>query len=156
MDGWRRYLELRIRAKTGLSSGVVVWALVALLGAILTFVFAMVTAYIWLADLYEPLVAALLLGGLFLLISVLALVLCAWTHNRNMSRAQLELATRRSAPWLDPRLMAPMLQASRSVGGPKLLALVAIGFLVAGIGMQWLRHDRLAAIKSGADQPFAS
>jgi hypothetical protein len=154
MDGWRRYLELRIRAKTGLSSGVFVWAFIALLGAVVTFVFVLVTAYVWLADRYEPLIAALMLSGVFLLITILALVACAWTHNRIIARAELELATRRSTPWLDPRLMAGALQASRAVGGPKFVAVAAVALIATGIGLQWFRHDRLAAIYGGSGRPF--
>jgi hypothetical protein len=154
MDSWRKYLELRIRAKTGLSSGVFVWAFIALLGAVVTFVFVLVTAYVWLANRYEPLVAALILTGLFLLLTIVALVACAWTHNRIIARAKLELATRRSSPWLDPRVMAGALQASRAVGGRKFVALAAVAFIAAGIGLQWIRHDRLAAINGNSGRPF--
>src|SRR5262245_11491194 len=156
MDNWRRYLELRIRAKTGLSSGVFVWALIALLCGIVTFVFVLVTAYVWLADRYEPLIAALILSGVFLLTTLIAALASIWTHNRNIARAKLELAVRQSTPWLDPRLMAGALQASRAVGGPKLLALAAVAFVAAGIGMQWIRHDRVAAINGGSGRPFTS
>jgi hypothetical protein len=154
MDNWRRYLELRIRAKIGLSSGVFIWALIGLLCGIVTFVFVLVTAYVWLADRYEPLIAAIVLSGIFLLTTLIAAVASIWTHNRNIARAKLELATRRSTPWLDPRLMAGALQASRAVGGPKLLALAAVAFLAAGIGMQWLRHDRMVAINGSSGGPF--
>src|SRR5262245_14650252 len=123
MDSWRKYLELRIRAKTGLSSGVLIWAVLASLGGVLTFVFVLVSAFIWLADKYEPLLAALILCGLFLLITVIALIACAWSHKRVIARAELQLALRRSTPWLEPRVVAGALQASRAVGGPKLLAL---------------------------------
>jgi hypothetical protein len=154
MDNWRRYIELRIRAKTGLGSGVFVWALIALLGAVVTCVFVLVTTYIWLAERYEPFIAALMLSGLFLLITIIAIVACIWTHNRIIARAELELATRRSTPWLDPRLMAGALQASRAVGGPKLVALAAVTLVAVGIGMQWMRHDKLAAINGGSGRPF--
>src|SRR5262245_12451960 len=135
MDSWRKYLELRVRAKTGLSSAVLIWALLALLGGILTFVFLLVTAYVWLAERYEPLLAALILGGLFLLLTIVALVACIWSHNKVIERAELQLAMRKSNPWLEPRVVAGALQASRAVGGPKLLAVVAAAFLAAGIGM---------------------
>jgi hypothetical protein len=149
MDSWRKYLQLRVRAKTGLSTGVLIWAVIALLGGILTFVFVLVTAFVWLAERYEPLLAALILGGLFLLLTLVALLACVWSHKRVIARAELQLAMRRSTPWLEPRVVAGALQASRAVGGPKLLALAAVGFLAVGIGMQWLRHERLAAAIDG-------
>ncbi len=64
MGGWRRYLELQAKAKTGLSSDLFVWALVAVVFGVVTFGFVLATAFIWLADRYEPLIAALALGGI--------------------------------------------------------------------------------------------
>jgi hypothetical protein len=145
MDSWRRYLQLRVKAKTGLSPAVLAFAAVALLCGILTFVFVLVTAFIWLAERYEPLLAALILTGLFLLITIVALLACIWSHNRSMERARQELAARPTAPWLEPPLVAATLQASRAVGGPRLLALATVLFLAAGIATQWRRHERLAA-----------
>jgi hypothetical protein len=84
------------------------------------------------------------LAGGFLLITLIALACVAWSQRRTVERAELELATRRAAPWLEPRLVAGALQASRAIGGPKLVALVAVTVLAAGFGLQWLGHDRSA------------
>ena len=47
MGGWRRYLELQAQAKTGLSSGLVVWALLAVVFGVLTAGFVLLIAFIW-------------------------------------------------------------------------------------------------------------
>jgi hypothetical protein len=66
MGGWRRYLELQAQAKTGLSSGLFVWALLAVVFGVLTAGFVLLIAFIWLAERYSPLTAAILLASLFL------------------------------------------------------------------------------------------
>ena len=142
MGGWRRYLELQAKAKTGLSSGLVVWAVLAVVFGAVTFGFILVTAFIWLADSYGPLLAALALGGFFLLITIIALVCGVWSHRRTIARAELALAARRNAPLLDPRLLPAALQLGRTIGARKLVPLIAIGILAVGVGMQWFgRHE---------------
>jgi hypothetical protein len=81
MESWRRYLELRVKAKTGLTSAVLTSPALALLVGILTAAFVLVTAFVWLAEKYDPLTAALVLCGLFLLLTIIALIACAWAHN---------------------------------------------------------------------------
>jgi hypothetical protein len=66
MGGWRRYLELQAQAKTGLSSGPFVWALLAVVFGVLTVGFVLLIAFIWLAERYSPLTAAIVLAGLSL------------------------------------------------------------------------------------------
>jgi hypothetical protein len=58
MGGWRRYLELQAQAKTGLSSDLFVWALLAGVFGVLTAGFVLLIAFIWLAERYDPLTAA--------------------------------------------------------------------------------------------------
>jgi hypothetical protein len=142
MGGWRRYLELQAKAKTGLSSALVTWAFLAVVCGAVTFGFTLVTAFVWLADSYGPLPAALALGGFFLLVTIIALVGGVWSHRRTITRAELALAARRNAPLLDPRLLPAALQLGRAIGARKLVPLIAIGILVVGVGMQWYgRHE---------------
>ena len=87
MGGWRRYLELQAQAKTGLSSGLVVWALLAVVFGALTAGFLLLIAFIWLADRYGPLTAAIALAGLFLLATIIAAISCLWSRRRKLARA---------------------------------------------------------------------
>jgi hypothetical protein len=149
MGGWRRYLELQAKAKTGLSPGLFVWALLATMFAVVTFGFILVTAFIFLADRFDPLIAALALGGFFLLTTIIAVVCALWRHRRTIERAQLALAARRSTPLLDPRLLAGAVQVSRAIGARKLVPLVAIGVLAVGVGMQWYGRGRPHVARAG-------
>ena len=142
MGGWRKYLELQLQAKSGLNSALVVGALIGLVSAAVTFVFLLVAAFVWLARRFDPLVAGLVLGGIFLLITIFALGYALWSQRRTAQRARLALASRRSASWLDPKLLAGALQVSRAIGLRKMIPLLAIGVLAAGAAMQLGGRER--------------
>ena len=142
MGGWRKYLELQLQAKSGLNSALVVGALIGLLSAAVTFVFLLVAAFVWLARRFDPLVAGLVLGGIFLLITIFALGYALWSQRRTAQRARLALASRRSASWLDPKLLAGALEVSRAIGLRKMIPLLAIGVLAAGAAMQLGGRER--------------
>jgi FtsH-binding integral membrane protein len=141
MGGWRRYLELKVEAKTGLSSGLVVGALLAIVFGTLTFGFILVTVFVWLASRFEPLIAALALSGFFLVCAIVALVCCLVLRRRTIERAELALAARRRAALLDPKLLAGAIQVSRAFGWRKVVPVIAVGILAAGIGMQWFGRE---------------
>jgi hypothetical protein len=140
MGGWRRYLELQAQAKTGLSSGLFVWALLAVVFGVLTVGFVLLIAFIWLAERYSPLTAAIVLAGLFLFATIIAAISCLRSRRRTIEQA--ELAARRNAIWLDPKVLGGAIQASRAVGWRKLVPLLAVGMLAAGVGMEWFGRER--------------
>lgn len=137
MSGWLRYFVLRAQASTGFSSPIVVWAVVAAVAAVVAAVFLLVAAYVWLSDIYDGLVAGLLLGALFALIALIALVTAVLVRRRNMERARLELASRSSTSFLDPKLMAVGMQVGQSIGWRRIAALVAVAVLAAGVAQEW-------------------
>src|SRR5262249_17679845 len=106
MGGWRRYLELKAQAKIGLSSGLFVWALLAVVFGVLTAGFVLLIAFIWLAERYDVLTAAIALAGLFLLATIIAAISCLWSRRRTIEQAELALGARRNALWLDPKVRA--------------------------------------------------
>jgi hypothetical protein len=152
MGGWRRYLELQARAKTGLSSGVLVSALLGLIFAIVTFAFILVTVFIWLGERYGPLPAALALTGFFLLAAIMALICCISMRRRTIERAELALASRRNPIWLEPKLVAGAVQASRAVGWGKVATLLAVGVLAAGVGALWFGRDKWLGESDARDE----
>jgi len=144
MGGWRRYLELQAQAKIGLSSGLFVWALLAVVFGALTVAFVLLFAFVWLAELYGPLIAAIALAGLFLVATIFAAICCLWSRRRTIEQAELALAARRPAIWLDPKVLGGAIQVSRAVGWRKLVPLLAVGMLAAGVGMEWFGRERPA------------
>jgi type VI protein secretion system component VasK len=142
MGGWRKYLEAQAQAKTGLSSGLFVWAFLAVVFGIVTAGFVLLIAFISLAERYDPLTAAIALAGFFLLVTIIAVICCLWSRRRTIERAELALAARGNATWLDPKVVGSATQVSRAVGWRKLVPLLAVGMLAAGVGMEWLGRDR--------------
>ena len=65
MGGLRQYLQLQAQARSGLSSGLLVWGLVAIVFGTLTATFIVLIAFILLAERYEPLIAASVARGPF-------------------------------------------------------------------------------------------
>ena len=137
MSGWLRYFTLKAQASTGLSSGIAVWAIVAVVAALVAVIFLLVAAFVWLSDLYDGLVAGLVLGGLFALIALIALLTCVLIRRRNMERARLALAARTTTNWLDPQLLAVGMQMGRAIGWGRLVSLAAVALLAAGLAKEW-------------------
>jgi hypothetical protein len=144
MSGWLRHLQLTVRSKTGLSPEFLIWGLVAILGAAITLGFFIFAGFIALAERYGPLTAALVLGGLFLLITIVAVICCLSSQRRTIADAKLALAARSHAVWLDPKLLGAGLQIGRAVGWRRLVPLAAVGVLAAGIAKEWFSRNRPA------------
>jgi fatty acid desaturase len=140
LSGGRRYLDLQIRARTGLTRSLLVWLVIAAAAAAAAVGFAIAATFLWLADTYGPLVASLILSGTFLVICVVALVTASTVRRRTKTQAELALAAQRS-PLLDPRLLAGAVQVGRLVGGKRVLPLLALGALAVGIGMHRLNRQ---------------
>ena len=62
-------------------------------------------------------------------------------RRRAIARAQRELAARRSAHWLDPRLLAVGLQVGQAAGGRRLMTVAAVGVLAVGLAKEWAAHS---------------
>ncbi len=135
-------LKLRILAKTGVTSGLLVWAVIALSFGALALVFFIVTAYVALAGRYGPLASSLMLAAGFLVIAVIAFAACMTLHSRTKERARLALAARQATPWLDPSTLGVVLQTGRRLDPRLLVALLAIP-LAAAAGFHWYSQRRL-------------
>jgi predicted lysophospholipase L1 biosynthesis ABC-type transport system permease subunit len=143
MSGWLRHFVLNAQVRTGFGPQTVIWAVVAAVASMAALIFLTIATFIWLADRYDALIAGLVLACFFILIALIAIVACLITRRRNMERARLELAARRSnTNWLDPKLMAMGLQIGQTIGWRKLASLAAVGLLAAGLAREWSGHDK--------------
>jgi hypothetical protein len=142
MSGWLHYLALSARARTGVSSHVIVWSIVAAICSAATLVFFLIAAFVWLADRYGGVTAGVSLGCVFLVLAAIAGIACVMVRHRNMERAKLELAARSSnASWLDPRLLGVGVQVGKAIGWRKLASLAAVAILAAGLSKEWFARD---------------
>lgn len=137
MSGLIRYLELQAKHKTGVSAPVIAFAIATLICAAVTFGLVIFAAFIWLADRYSPLTAALVLAAFFLLVTIAALIACQIAHGRTVEQARLALAARAQTPWLDPKYFGVALQVGRSIGMRRLVPLIGVGLLAAGLAKEW-------------------
>lgn len=136
MNSLVRHLRLTTQAKTGFTPQILVWLLVAVIGAVATLAFLTIAAFFWLASLYGPVIAALIVAGFYFLVAVVSVISALAIRRRTAERAQLALAVR-SSTWLDPKLMAMGLQMGRAVGWRRLLTVAAAGALVAGLAKEF-------------------
>ena len=122
-------IVLWVQAKTGLSSGLVIW-LVVTGGAALT----------WLSIKLGPVFGGLAMAGVFLLIGVLSAAAAALARDRTRQRALLERAARAQGTraWIDPKVLSIGMQAGRALGWQRLLPLALLGFLA----LQWVQEAR--------------
>jgi hypothetical protein len=90
------------------------------------------------------LAAALALGGMFLLITIVALICCLSSQRRTVASAKRALAVRGHAAWLDPKLLGAGLQVGRAIGWRRLVPLAAVGVVAAGLAKEWIGRNRPA------------
>jgi hypothetical protein len=171
MGGVARFLRLQAQIRTGLSPGVLLLALLGIVLGVVAFVFALVSAFIWLGERLGPLVAALAMAAFFLLIAIIALVACLLARNATRRQAAFELAERKRAMALDPRVMGIALQVGRSMPWRWAAPMLVAAALAAGVGIQWLgrraphieeakeklqrAEDRLQRAEDELDREFA-
>jgi hypothetical protein len=136
MSGWLRYFALNAQVRTGLSAAVLIWAIIAAAAAVGGLIFLLIALFVWLAQLYGALIAAVALGCAFVLIALIALAVALMTRRSNMQRARLELAAR-SSNWFDPRLMTVGVQIAQQIGWRRIISLVGAGLLAAGVAREW-------------------
>src|SRR5215207_11747941 len=115
MSGWLRHLVRNALTRTGLNIQVLVWLLIAVVAVLAAFAFLCLVAFLWLANRSDGVIAGLILGGGFLLIGAIALLASLLTRQRQRERARLQLASRRQANWLDPKLLAVGYQLGQAI-----------------------------------------
>jgi hypothetical protein len=142
MGGLFRYLALNAQVRAGFSSGAAIWAGFAIIATALALVLLIIAAFFWLADRYDPIKAGLILGGIFLIIALVAATACVIIRRRNVARAQRELAERKaeSAGLFDPKLLGLGLQIGQSLGWRRLGSLAVVALVAAGVAYEWFNQ----------------
>lgn len=145
MGDWLGYLQTAAQARTGVSSGVVVGGILAALGALATVAWLSVTLFIWIARRYDdPLLAGLVLSGVYLLVTVVAAMAAVVARRVNRRRAEAALQARKAAVTstllsggIAPTLLSFGLEAGRSLGWRRLAMLVGVALLASGVAREW-------------------
>jgi hypothetical protein len=137
---WMRDIALAVQARSGATPAVIVWGMVIAVAAVTAFIFLCVAAYDWLALQTGSVIAGLIMAGIFVLIALIGLIVCALLRKRARERAILERTARAHAPsWLlDPRILAAAVQIGREIGWQRIVPVALAGFMAA----QWTREQR--------------
>ena len=150
MSGMLHHFALTAKTRTGFSVGIVVWAIVAAISITTTIIFFLIASFVVIAQRYDMVIAGLALGGFFFVIAVVAVVAYLTIRRRNIERARLELASRSSANWLDPSLLALGLQIGRVIGWRRVASIAVAIILAAGLARERTSRDQ-AHSKSDAE-----
>jgi hypothetical protein len=137
MGDWLRHIALNAKARTGFGPQLIAWFLIAVVSLALAVGFLCAAAFVWLASRYDAVTAGLTLGGVFLLIAIIAAIAGWITRLRNMERARRELAARSHANWLDPKFLAIGIEIGRTLGWRRIMTLAAAGLFAAGVAKEW-------------------
>jgi hypothetical protein len=137
MNGWLRQLALMVTVRTGFSAQIIVCFAIAALAMVMTVGFLCAAAFVWVASRTDALTASLVLASVFLLIGVIAAIAGALTRRRNIERARLELAARKAANWLDPKMISVGLEIGRTIGWRRIVTLAGVALFAAGLAKEW-------------------
>lgn len=135
-----REITLFVQSRSGLSTSVIVSAIVLVAALLIVFAFLCVAAYAWLMVLFGMVFAGLIMAGAFLVIAIIAAIVCASARRHVREQAILARAARAHSPsWLlDPKLLGAAVQAGRTIGWQRLVPVALLAFLAA----QWAREYR--------------
>ena len=133
LKGLQDHLILFLKAKTGLSPGVVISAAISAIAAVMMFAFLSVSGYAWLSVKFGPVFGALATAGFFLLVAVTGVLSSLMLRRRNKERAIVARAARSPprAILVDPSLVSLIGQAARSLGWQR-VAPVMVGRFFSG------------------------
>jgi Na+/proline symporter len=133
-------IALAVQAKSGVTPNLLVTLAIVAFAGLTAFAFLCVAGFEWLALQIGSVFAGLVMAGIFVLIALLGLLVCALQRRRARERAILERAARAHAPsWLlDPKILATAVQVGRTLGWQRIVPVALLGFMAA----QWTREYR--------------
>lgn len=121
-----------LKHKLDLAFKTTLGATVAFATALVALGFFCAAAFLSIDRSYGAIVASLVLGGAFLAVSIISLLVILILRSR---RPPPPRPAPPGAWWSDPALLATALDLSRALGRRRLTAIVLIGAFVAGIAL---------------------
>ena len=140
---WRAKFRLAISATA-------CYAVAGVAGAI-AFGFGLGALYSWLAQLFSPIIACLIIAGAFLVIAIIPILIYGAKQRAEEKRVTEAVAKARATQWISPATLSLGLEAARIVGRNRGLATAGVGALVVG----WLISQMMPA-EAGTDDETAA
>jgi len=139
---WRAKVRLAI-------SGTVCYAIAGVAGAI-AFAFLLAALFSWLSQQFGSIIASLIIGGAFIVIAIIPIVIYSSKQKAEEKRVAEAAAKARATQWISPATVSLGLQAARMVGKNRGIAAAGVGALLVG----WLISQILPAERTSEDEPF--
>jgi ABC-type Fe3+ transport system permease subunit len=137
---WRAKFRLAI-------SGTVCYAIAGVAGAI-AFAFLLAALFSWLSQQFGSIIASLIIGGAFIVIAIIPIVIYSAKQKAEEKRVAEAAAKARATQWISPATVSLGLQAARMVGKNRGIAAAGIGALLAG----WLISQMLPGEQADGDE----
>jgi len=144
MNALARYALNTAKAKTGLSSGVLIGYVAQAVLAVLAFILLLVAIFFIFAD-WLAFGATKTSISMFLLFAVVLVGSIIWTNNakeKTKRVAQRALSRPREPFPLSPPLVGLVLQLGRNVGWRRVIPVAFITVAATGVAAEWTRRHR--------------
>jgi hypothetical protein len=141
MSGVVRYLVLTAKAKTGVSSGILILLVVGGAMGLATIVLLIVTIFVLLSERFGPLWTSAGMTLTFLLLCIICIVAALKARRNAMERAQQALAARSTQAMFDSSVLALGLEVGRTIGWRRLVPIAAITVIAAGVAREWAKRS---------------
>lgn len=113
-----------------------IYGVIAASAGTVAFLFAVIAAFLWVQQRYDTIIASGVVGGMFLLVALIALISMSVARRRAVKRrAREESEAAKAAPpsWLaDPAILLTSIQIARTIGLGKLIPLALAGLAAFG------------------------
>jgi hypothetical protein len=140
---WRAKFRLAISATA-------CYAAAGVAGAI-AFAFGLAALYSWLAQVFSPIIACLIIAGAFLVIAIVPILIYGAKQRAEEKRVAEAVAKARATQWISPSTLSLGLQAARIMGRNRGLAAAGLGALVVG----WLISQMMPAERDPDEEAAA-
>jgi hypothetical protein len=139
----RKTLSLWLREKTGLTANFLILLCIAVITALVAFIFLCVSGYAWAAAELGPVLGGLATAGVFLAIAACCLAVSKLSRDHAQQRAVLERAacSRRTPALMDPKMLRIAMEAGRNFGWQRVISITLLGFLAVQLAQEW-RYGR--------------
>jgi hypothetical protein len=129
----------------------IVYGSIAAAAGMAAFLFLTIAAFFWTQQHYDTIIACGAVGGLFLLVALIALLVLAISRRR-AAKAKRESAANAMPAWLaDPAILIAVTQIVRRIGVGRLLSIVVAGATAFGaaslVGTRSAANGRKSALK---------
>lgn len=125
--------SLNIRLTLAAALKTTIWAGIVTGLAVASIVLFTAALLIWLSDVYTALIACLIVGVIYLLLTCVALLVFVRSKQRATHRARdiASAASAKTSTWLEPAIVATGLEIARTLGGKRVSMIVAGAFAIS-------------------------